>query len=343
MMKFNIITTTEAWDNLAADWNALLESSASHVPFLRHEYQQAWWQTRGGGEWNPEGSHLKIVTAEEDGELIGIAPLFSTLDQQNQPVLMFIGSIEVSDYLDFITSPQNLPRFIPALLEFLNKQADPACHRLDLYNILQDSPSLSALEASAQSMGWKFTREKLQPAPFITLPGDWETYLSGIDKKQRHEIRRKLRRLEEASLTSDLYICDDPQVLSTETLAFIEMMAGDPAKQAFLTQAMRQHLNNTAKVAFDHNWLQLAYFTIGGDKAAAYMNFIYNRRIWVYNSAYNAEYSLYSPGWVLLALLIQWAIENGLQELDFMRGDESYKYKFGGVDRFVMHAILSAK
>ena len=26
------------------------------------------------------------------------------------------------------------------------------------------------------------------------LPGDWETYLAGIDKKQRHEIRRKMRR-----------------------------------------------------------------------------------------------------------------------------------------------------
>ncbi len=34
------------------------------------------------------------------------------------------------------------------------------------------------------------------------------------------------------------------------------------------------------------------------------------------------------PGWVLLTHLLQWANENGIEEFDFMRGDEDYKYKF---------------
>jgi CelD/BcsL family acetyltransferase involved in cellulose biosynthesis len=45
-----------------------------------------------------------------------------------------------------------------------------------------------------------------------------------------------------------------------------------------------------------------------------------------------------SPGWVLLANTIQWCCENGRYEFDFMRGDEEYKYRFGGVNRFVMRA-----
>jgi CelD/BcsL family acetyltransferase involved in cellulose biosynthesis len=36
--------------------------------------------------------------------------------------------------------------------------------------------------------------------------------------------------------------------------------------------------------------------------------------------------------------VIQWACENGRPEFDFMRGDEEYKYRLGGVDRFVMRA-----
>ena len=43
-----------------------------------------------------------------------------------------------------------------------------------------------------------------------------------------------------------------------------------------------------------------------------------------------------SVGWVLLGYLLQWANENKRTEFDFMRGDEEYKYRFGGVDKFVI-------
>jgi len=54
------------------------------------------------------------------------------------------------------------------------------------------------------------------------------------------------------------------------------------------------------------------------------------QHIWVYNSGINFEYSAYSPGWVLLAYLLQWANENHRERFDFMRGNEDYKYRFGG-------------
>ena len=42
------------------------------------------------------------------------------------------------------------------------------------------------------------------------------------------------------------------------------------------------------------------------------------------------------------ALLIRDAIESGRTQVDFMRGDESYKYDLGGKDRVVWHVVLSA-
>jgi CelD/BcsL family acetyltransferase involved in cellulose biosynthesis len=50
------------------------------------------------------------------------------------------------------------------------------------------------------------------------------------------------------------------------------------------------------------------------------------------------EHMELSPGWVLMGHVIQWCCENGRSEFDFMRGDEDYKYRFGGVNRFVMRA-----
>jgi CelD/BcsL family acetyltransferase involved in cellulose biosynthesis len=84
----------------------------------------------------------------------------------------------------------------------------------------------------------------------------------------------------------------------------------------------------------------LSFLTVNGEKAAGYLSFDYLNRLWVYNSGLDRRFMEYSPGWVLLGYLLQWANENGYAEFDFMRGDEEYKYRFGAVDRFVMRVTL---
>src|SRR3990172_3085578 len=95
-------------------WNNLLTESITDVPFLRYEYQRAWWEGLGGGEWKQ--AELLLISARENDRLIGIAPLFLT-EYEGQPALMFVGSIEISDYLDLIVRPADVPRFITGLLD----------------------------------------------------------------------------------------------------------------------------------------------------------------------------------------------------------------------------------
>jgi CelD/BcsL family acetyltransferase involved in cellulose biosynthesis len=44
---------------------------------------------------------------------------------------------------------------------------------------------------------------------------------------------------------------------------------------------------------------------------------------------------------VLIGHIVQWAIEHGREALDFMRGDEKYKYRLGGVARSVQRLRFS--
>jgi CelD/BcsL family acetyltransferase involved in cellulose biosynthesis len=338
-MDFKIYNSFEALLNYRDSWNQLLSQSASHVPFLRFEYLQTWWATRGGGEW-PQDSQLFLIAAFEDNELVGIAPLFHAKNILGEPALMLVGAIEVSDFLDFIVKPENLPAFISGLLDFLKDADIPEWKLLDLYNILQDSPTISLLKQEAEKRQWSQQEIHLQPSPYIPLPGDFEAYLAQIDKKQRHEIRRKLRKVEQSLAEGGLYFTEDSENLESDVQAFIDMMAQDPNKRDFLTDAMRQHIHNTARVAFDAGWLQLSFFTLDGKKAAANLSFNYDNRLWLYNSGWEWEYRDYSPGWVLLAYLIEWANKNGIREFDFMRGDEAYKYKFGGIDRHVYRVMV---
>ena len=322
-------------DGLESEWNNLLAESAVHVPFLRYEYLQAWWSGRGGGEW-PLEAQLAIVTAHQDGRLAGIAPLFHTPDYDGRPCLMLLGAVEISDYLDLIARPGDLDEFVSGLLAFLPTADLPAWDALELPNLLDSSPSLPALERAAGNNGWNYQVQQLQHSPYIPLPGDWETYLAGIDKKQRHEIRRKMRRAEEMPVPAQWYIVHETAGLDGEIEDFMNLMAQDPEKAFFLTPAMRDQMRTITRCAFEQGCLHLSFLTVNGEKAAGYLSFDYLNRLWVYNSGLDRRFMEYSPGWVLLGYLLQWANENGYAEFDFMRGDEDYKYRFGAVDRFVM-------
>lgn len=336
-MNFNLYT--EFPNQLATEWTSLLQENALQVPFLEFEYQKIWWETRGGGEW-PD-SRLMLITAREGEELVGIAPLFLTCLPDGKTALLNTGSIEVSDYLDLLVKPDSQEEFFSGLLGFILEQNIAGLDSINLYNLLDSSPSILLLNRLAQEKGWQFTVEKLQHCPFILLPGDWETYLAGIDKKQRHEIRRKIRRAEEGETSVTWYTVTDANTLDAEVDAFLELMKNDNDKDVFLQPAMQEFLRRLIHYAFDCGCLQLAFLEVDGNKAAAYLSFDYHNQIWVYNSGLNREFQSLSPGWVLLGYLLQWAMQNGREGFDFMRGDEEYKYRFGAVDRFVVRAKLT--
>lgn len=339
MFKYQLINDPEAWEELKIQWNDLLLKTVTNYPFLRFEYLRQWWQTRGGGEW--EDGALIIVTASDDAGIVGIAPLFQKSNPDGSVDLLFIGSFEISDYLDFIVPQEYLDEFLNGLFQFLDASANTKWSRLDLYNILDDSPSLSALEKVAKKQGWQYEAEVLQFAPRIHLPGDWEKYLAGIDKKQRHEIRRKMRRLEHSGHGHRWYIVDDAATLDRELEGFLHLMALDEKKRTFLTPIMREQMLGTMRCAFEAGCLHLALLEIDGTKAAGYLSFYYDNQLWVYNSGVNHEQYDFSPGWVLLGYLLQWANENSILQFDFMRGNEDYKYKFGAVDRSVLRVQIT--
>jgi len=314
-------------------WNALVEQSIADTPFSRYEYLSEWWKTLGGGEW--QEAELVLVSASEDDHLVGIAPFFIA-EHDGQRALMLVGSIEISDYLDLIVREQDLTRFLSGLLDFLASSSLNPWSVLDWYNLPDSSPTLAALKAEAEKRGWTHQQEIYHPTPRIPLNGSFEDYLARIDKKQRHEIRRKMRRAAESDKNVRFYIVNGTEDIDSEINAFFDLMVQDSSKQQFLHPAMREQMTVTIQNAHQYGYLWLAFLEIDGAKTAASLNFDYKNKLWGYNSGVSREHMELSPGWVLLANTIQWCCDNGRYEFDFMRGDEEYKYRFGGVNKYVM-------
>jgi CelD/BcsL family acetyltransferase involved in cellulose biosynthesis len=327
-----------ALEALSGEWNALLDRSATRVPFLRHEVQSLWWSTLGGGEW-PSGELWLGAARGDRGELLGLCPLFQPGGPNADGRLHLIGSFEISDYLDLIV-PSDLVREMSVLL-LTALESEPAVAGIDLYNLPESSPTLAAMESAARERGWTATRQRLQPCPVVSLEGGWEAYLGRLDKKQRHELRRKMRRAEESTFGAHLRLISSRDDVQAQAEAFLRLMALDPTKDSFLTAPMRAHFRGLTQAAFDCGCLCLAFLDTGSEPAAAYWCFDYRDRLWVYNSGLNPAYASLSPGWVLLGELIQWAIEHGRREIDFLRGDESYKFRLGGVERSIYRLTLT--
>lgn len=320
-----------------SDWNALVEQSIADTPFSQHEYLSEWWKTLGGGEWKT--ADLVLVSATENDQLIGIAPLFIT-EYDGRRALMLVGSIEISDYLDLIVRDVDLPRFLSGLIDFLASSHAETWSAIDWYNLPDDSPTLTALKAESAKRGWAHHEEIYRPTPRIPLGGSFEEYLSRLEKKQRHEIRRKLRRVEESG-RGRFHVVDKSADIEPEIEAFFHLMVQDPNKANFLHPAMQEQMMATIRTAHEQGYLWLAFLEVDGVKSAASLNFDYKNKLWGYNSGVSREHMELSPGWVLLAYTIQWCCDNGRYEFDFMRGDEEYKYRFGGVNKYVMRVKLN--
>ena len=315
-----------------ATWNTLVEQSIADTPFSRYEYLIEWWKTLGGGEW--KNAKLVLVSASENGELIGIAPLFID-EYEGHQALLFIGSIEISDYLDLIVREADLPRFLSGLIDFLASSLPDSWSSLDWYNLPDASPTLAALKVESEKRGWNYHEEIYRPTPRIALSGSFEDYLANIDKKQRHEIRRKMRRADESGRVH-FYVVDKDADIEPELESFFHLMVQDPGKAEFLHEVMRDQMSTSVRTAHEYGYLWLSFLEIDGVKAAATLCFDYKNKLWGYNSGVSFEYRELSPGWVIMGHDIQWCCENGRTEFDFMRGDEEYKYRMGGVNKYVM-------
>ncbi len=328
-LKITYYDDPSVFETLAPEWNALVQHSIADSVFNTVEWLSSWWAAYQPGE-------LWVVTIREgdreDDRLLAIAPWFIDTTNPEERVLRIVGCFEVTDYLDCIIDRDCTEPLYELLAEQLAENRD-RFDRICLCNLPEVSPTYTRLTSYLQQHGFITRVEVEEVCPVIPLPESWDAYLEQLDKRNRHELRRKLRRAGGADVI-DWYIVDESHDLQAELGYFLELMADSaPDKARFLEDS-----NNTTffkrvmPLMAEKGWLHLIFLTINGERAATYLNFDYNKRMMVYNSGLSQKYSTWSAGIILLAKHIRYAIENGYTDYDFLRGNEEYKYRMGGID-----------
>lgn len=333
-MKVELLATPTAFDTLSGEWDGLLDPERSTNFFLQLGWQRVWWRHLQRGD-------LSIATIRDDeGVLRGIAP-WAIETHLGQRIVYTIGCIDVTDYLDIIITPGYQDEVLAALLDFMLSSEAPPWDVMDLCNFPEDSSTLPLLPLLAEARGLEARVRQQEVCPLIALPSNFDEYLSLLDKKQRHEMRRKLRRAQAQGV--DWYIVGQEDDLEAEIEAYLTLMAkSTPDKAAFLEMpGHRPFFKEMGELMFAQGHLQLCFLTVNGERAAALWNFIYRGRLMVYNSGLDPfSFPNLSAGVVLSGLTIQYAIEQGVEKYDFLRGNEDYKYRLGGQDTAIYNIVI---
>ena len=328
-MKISLVENESLFADLRDEWGDLLNDSAANRIFMTREWQSIWWDAYQPGDiWT-------LTVRADDGDLLGLAPWF--IDRQGgERVVRAIGCADVTDYLEVIARHGFEEAVIEALVEHLGTHQD-AFDRVELCNVPQDSPMLDLMPRLAEAAGMTVRTEVEDVCPLIRLPAQWQDYVAGLDKKNRHELRRKIRRAAGAAEVA-WYVVNGEHYIIVELDKCLALMAASSEEKAIFLQdePNQKFFKSMVPAMAERGWLQLAFLTVNGEPAASYLNFDYGNRVLVYNSGHNAgEHGHLSPGIVLLARLIEYAIEEGRDVFDFLRGDEPYKYDMGGKDTCV--------
>ncbi len=325
-MKLTAYTDERVFEELRPEWDVLVSRSTSDLIFCTWEWQSIWWKSYRAGQ-------LWVITCRDDGDrLVGIGSWF--IEHKNgERVLRTIGCVDVTDYVDIITEPEHAAVVHESLAAYL-RENHAEYDRINLCNIPEVSPSLADFPGKLQQQGFEVEVEFQEVCPVIELPDEWETYLERLDKKQRHEIRRKLRRAEsEAAI--EWYLVDETSDIEVELDKFLALMrASHPEKAKFLDDPHNlAFFRAIVPQVYQCGWLKMSFLIVNGTPSAAYCDFDYNDRILVYNSGLLPEDNAHlSPGIVLLSYDIKDAIARHRPIFDFLRGNETYKYRMGAVD-----------
>jgi CelD/BcsL family acetyltransferase involved in cellulose biosynthesis len=87
-----------------------------------------------------------------------------------------------------------------------------------------------------------------------------------------------------------------------------------------------------AAAAAARGWLRLWLLELDGRPAAAWLGFRYAGAECYYQAGRDPSLDQGSVGFVLLTHTVRAALENGARDYRFLRGGESYKYRFASAD-----------
>lgn len=206
----------------------------------------------------------------------------------------------------------------------------PGWHRLVLDYLDEDEAAAWGGESQHQSV-----------APFLSLSPDFTDLLQGFTKKKRYKIRAAIAAAESAG--ASFHVATNPR----EQQEYLEMLfclhalrSDEIGRESSLAGEAALHLHRD--LVRHSAAVRLFALVLKGRPLAILYGFLHYRRFAYYQVAHDPAFASLSPGSVLLSRVIEWCCQHDLQEIDFLQGDESYKFRWACGQRELKRTMITS-
>lgn len=303
MLRWEAIDSLDGLERLRSEWLELWGKCPRATPFQSPQWLAPWTRHLFGG------GRICALAMRDEGELTGFAPLF--LWGTEVRTVSFLGA-GISDYGDILFAPGREAECVAAVREFLAAERQN-WDLLDLQEVSEGSGLMEGMDAAECSV-----------CPVLEL----SRFPACMDSKHRTDVRRARNKL---SKSADLqFAVADGGTLGTFLADFFRL---HEARWGTLDESLKRFHCEVARGFLETGHLRLGVLRTGGEAAAAIYGFVCGSTLYCYLSGFLPEMAKLSPGAVLLGWMIEQAIAEGLQEVDFLRHREAYKYLWGARDR----------
>jgi|APSaa5957512535_1039671.scaffolds.fasta_scaffold42076_2 CelD/BcsL family acetyltransferase involved in cellulose biosynthesis len=294
-------------DEVKDGWEKAQIHGVKSTVFQSFLWNSAWVKTFA------DNDNVKISVVYDAENIVAIIPIIK-LRKFLVPVYRFIAD-NVSDYNDIIVFKKSsiLDEF---LCQYLTKLM---CKKMNLFLLR----NISTASNISRVLGNSVTYTQFSQTVYAKNINNYRDV--NCNKKQRNNAKRLYKRLKEKgdieySLRGGDKI-DLNQLLRFKTSSLkkkgLQSIVFDSRYEEFLYKVMNE----------DPNSFFISYLKLNGELVSASFNFLHGDTFYYYLPAYNDSFYKYSPSSILLYLMLG-DIENmeSVSLIDFLKGDEQYKY-----------------
>lgn len=281
----------------------------------------------------------KVFIALEDQNIVGIVPMaLEDKVDKGGPSARMLGPHHVCDYQDLVVAPGYEVSVTAALLDHLKNLG---MEYVSLRTLRSDGRLYQAVDQLAEENRLTVQWEPDEVTFEIDLPQDWDGYLMQLSGKQRHEVRRKIRRLEAGGPYLYRMISHDTD-LDRDVDIFLDLFKKNREDKAeFMDDVMEDYFKDLIRFMADLDMLRLGILEVEDQPSSSVLCFDYQGTRYLYNSGYDQSYDDLSVGILSKVFSIRDAIDNGMRCYDFLKGEEVYKGRIGGRQQPLFQCTLN--
>jgi CelD/BcsL family acetyltransferase involved in cellulose biosynthesis len=323
--RIEIITERGRFAEIQPQWDALWRCCKADV-FQNHAWIAAWLEASG------EYKATRIAVAWQGHDILAAMPL--SIRQRFGLRILEWSAQSLSDYCDTLATPDAVS-YLPLLWHEVWQAGG-----FDMVNIAQVRPDAVArsffdLDMKHQAVTERRDRQERCFAIDCVWPSS-EAWFRSLGKKGRNNHWRGERIL--AALGGEVAFHSlDPTEQSIDSelrhvIALKWQWLRTTKPSSSLLGRDGRTLEGMLRAATRSGLMKLFLLTCGDRIAAASVNFVRGDRMQAYMTSYDPAFDRASPGAILIVRYTRWAFDNGLKQVDFLRGDEAFKSRLANAE-----------